>query len=455
VRPWESIALASWYTRLVDEPTRGVDVGARREFDGIIRGLADRGVAVVYVASELAELQQCDRIVVMVEGCTTVEGPVGADFDEEDLTRLTFIPREIVPRDEDSIPVTPNERNQQMALLVTSVEETTVPPTIVVPMHERLLRFLGRYETPLVLAALLIIFSVIEGSNFMSVSNLQNVLVQTAIGMVIALGLTVVLTVGEFDMSIGYTASFAGMLMADNFSGGVGHKLFAIVLVVAVGALVGLLNGLVVAKLGVNALVGTLGVGSLVVGVNYLLTDGSPILLDPSGVGLTKIYESLWVFKWPIVILAVIAGIMWVLHNRTTLGLEIQAVGGNRTASLLSGIRVHRVVIMSFVICGMLAAVGGILITANIGSSQVTCGDGFLLESFAACFLGSATLRDGEFHVIGTVLGVFTIAVVSNGLAIQGVSASVEYLAQGALLIAAVGMSTAARRIAVSSGASH
>ena len=128
MRPWESIALASWYTRLVDEPTRGVDVGARREFDGIIRGLADRGVAVVYVASELAELQQCDRIVVMVEGCTTVEGPVGADFDEEDLTRLTFIPREIVPRDEDSIPVTPNERNQQMALLVTSVEETTGRP---------------------------------------------------------------------------------------------------------------------------------------------------------------------------------------------------------------------------------------------------------------------------------------------------------------------------------------
>ena len=121
-------------------------------------------------------------------------------------------------------------------------------------------------------------------------------------------------------------------------------------------------------------------------------------------------------------------------------------MGGNRTAARFSGIRVDRVVIAGFVLCGALAALGGVLITANIGSGQVTGGDGFLLGSYAAAFLGSAALRDGEFHVLGTVLGVVTIAVGDNGLAIYGVGASAQFVFEGALLVGAVGMSTAARR---------
>jgi len=327
------------------------------------------------------------------------------------------------------------------------------PADIVVTTSERILRFMGRYGTLIVLAVVIVGFSIIERSAFLSVGNFQNVLVQSAIGMLIALGLTMVLAVGEFDMSIGFVASLAGMLTAQHFAGGFVNNVFALLIVLLAGALVGLVNGLVVAKLGVNALVGTLGVGSLVVGVNYLLTEGTPILLDPEAKGLLQLYlGSLWIFRWPIVILAVVAAIMWLIQNRSTLGLEIQAVGGNRVAAQLSGIKVHRVVITAFIMCGVLAAASGFLITANIGSGQVTGGDGYLLQSFAACFLGSAALRDGEFHVVGTVIGVFTLQVVANGLAIHGVSASGDYLAQGALLIIAVGMSTAARRIAVRNG---
>ena len=333
-------------------------------------------------------------------------------------------------------------------MTATQERVQTTTAEVRVTGRQRVVQLLGRYGTPAVLLVLIVIFTVLEGSRFFDVSNLRNVLVQSTISIVIALGLTFVLIAGEFDMSIGYTASFCGMLTATHFAGSLGARLGVLVVIVLVGAGVGLVNGLVVAKLGVNALVGTLGVGSLVVGLNYLITKGVPISLKPSGVGLVDTYlDGLGPIPWPIIIAIVVAVVTWLLANRTTYGLELRAVGGNRVAAALSGIRIHRVMIVAFMISGALAAVGGILLTANVGSGQVTGGDSYLLSSFAACFLGSAALRDGEFHVVGTVLGVLTISIVDNGLAIRGVTNSAEYLVQGGLLIAAVGTSTAARRV--------
>jgi ribose transport system permease protein len=324
------------------------------------------------------------------------------------------------------------------------------------PPAMRVVRFLGRYGTLLVLALLVVTFSVLDGSRFLSFTNFQNILLQSTISVVIALGLTVVLVVGEFDLSIGYTASLAGVLTAGLYAGSAGGKLGAIGLVIAVGALIGLVNGLIVTKLGVNALVGTLGIGSVVMGATYIVTDGVPQSLDPSGVDLLQVYlGKLGPIPWPIIILFLVAGVLWLLLNRTSLGLEWQAVGGNRTAAELSGIRVHRVVIVAFVVCGVLAAAGGVLITANVGSGQIAGGQGYLLSSFAAAFLGSACLRDGEFHVLGTVIGVVTVAVGFNGMAIHGVSTSAQFIFQGLLLIAAVGMSTSARRMVSGRRAGH
>ncbi len=318
------------------------------------------------------------------------------------------------------------------------------------PWNLRAVQLLGRYGTPAVFVILIVIFSVMEGSRFFSGDNLRNVLVQSTISLVIALGLTFVLIAGEFDMSIGYTASFCGMLTAMHYGGSAGTRILMLLIVLLVGAAIGIVNGIVVAKLGVNALVGTLGVGSLVVGLNYLITNGVPVSLPSSGTNLVNLYlKGIGPISWPIILSAIVVIVMWLIANRTTYGLELRAVGGNRVAAGLSGIRLHRVVILAFVLSGMLAAAGGILISANVGSGQVTGGDGYLLTSFAACYLGSAALRDGEFHIIGTVLGVLTIAVVNNGLAIKGVSNSAQYLVQGGLLIAAVGTSTAARRLSV------
>lgn len=316
--------------------------------------------------------------------------------------------------------------------------------------------FLGKYGTLLVLLGMIVLFTALLGGDFFSLNNARNILVQSTTGVVIALGLTMVLMVGEFDLSIGYIASLACVATAALFSGSLFNQILMVILILAIGAVIGIVNGLIVTKIGVNALVATLGTGSLVLGVNYLVTEGTPQSLDESGRGLVQIFlGSLGPIPWPIIILVVVVGVMWLLVNRTTFGLELQAVGGNRLAAELSGIRVHRVIIIAFVFSGVLAALGGLLITANVGSGQSNGGEGYLLSSFAAAFLGSAALRNGEFHILGTLIGVVTVMVGVNGMAILGVTTAASYLFQGALLICAVGMSTLARRMGAGRRAGH
>lgn len=333
---------------------------------------------------------------------------------------------------------------------------TTTPGQLTESRGLQGLRLVGKYGTPAVLLAEIIYFGIVEGATFLSADNLINILVQAAIPIVVALGLTAILLAGEFDLSLGNNVSLACVLTATWYTGSPNEKALALLAIVAVGALVGLINGLVVTKLGVNALVATLGVGSLVTGVNYLVTGGSPLSLKPDALELSNIFlDGLGSITWVVLISGGAAALLWVILNRTTLGLEIKAVGGNRVASELSGIRVHRVLIIAFMIGGAFASFGGILLTANVGSGNPSGGEGYLLASYAACFLGAAVVRDGEFHTLGTVTGVITLAVGFNGLALNGVGTSAQYFFQGALLILAVGMSTVARRISTGRRVGH
>ena len=143
-------------------------------------------------------------------------------------------------------------------------------------------------------------------------------------------------------------------------------------------------------------------------------------------------------------------GGLWLLVERTTLGQEIQAVGGNPSAARLAGINVDRIKILGFVISGMCAAMTGILLASRLGSGTTGAADSYLLTAFAAVFLGSATLRDGEFHVLGTVIGALIIAFGFNGLSIFGAPTFSQYILQGTILIVAVALSSLGRSIAAS-----
>ncbi len=319
------------------------------------------------------------------------------------------------------------------------------------PGAKAALGFFARYATILGLIAMIVAFAVLSPRAFPTVNNFTNVLNQASLAMIIAAGLTLAVVVGELDLSIGFAASLHGILVTGLI---VSNKLpipLAIVIVLAAGALVGLINGLIVTKIRVNSVIATLGVGTILTGLAFAYSAGVPIV---AGVPEAFLQLSLgrWLFGIPnnIVVMVVIVGGLWVLVERTALGQEIQAVGGNPAAARLAGIDVDRIKILGFIISGTCAALTGILLASRLGSGTASAADSYLLTAFAAVFLGSATLRDGEFHVLGTLIGALIIAFAFNGLNIFGAPTFSQYMLQGAILIVAVGLSSLGRSIAES-----
>jgi len=314
------------------------------------------------------------------------------------------------------------------------------------PGAKRALGAFARYATIIGLLAMIIAFSILSPRAFPTIYNFTNVLNQTSLAMIIAGGLTLAVIVGELDLSIGFAASLHGVLVTGLI---VSSKLpigVAILIVILLGGLIGLVNGLIVTKVKVNSVIATLGVGTILTGLSFAYSAGVPIT---AGVPEAFLQVSLgrWLFGIPnnIVIMVVVLGALWVLVERTALGQEIQAVGGNPSAARLAGINVDRIKILGFVISGMCAALTGILLASRLGSGTTSAADPYLLTAFAAVFLGSATLRDGEFHVFGTFIGALIIAFGFNGLNIFGAPTYSQYIFQGAILIIAVGLSSLGR----------
>ena len=173
----------------------------------------------------------------------------------------------------------------------------------------------------------------------------------------------------------------------------------------ALGAVIGLVNGFIVTKMKVNSVIATLGVGTILTGLAFAYSAGVPIVAGVPGSLPAALARPLAVRhsqqhrhhgRW-------CSAALWVLVERTSIGQEIQAVGGNAAAARLAGINVDRIKTLGFVISGMCAALTGILLASRLGSGTTSAADSYLLTAFAAVFLGSATLRDGEFHVLGTL----------------------------------------------------
>jgi ribose transport system permease protein len=313
------------------------------------------------------------------------------------------------------------------------------------PGTKTALGIFARYGTIIGLIAMIVAFSILSPRAFPTLNNFTNVLNQASLAMIIAGGLTLAVTVGELDLSIGFAASLHGILI----TGFIVHDgmpiPLAILLVVALGALIGVINGFIVTKMKVNSVIATLGVGTIITGCAFAYSAGVPIVEAFLQLSLGR-----WLFGIPnnIVIMAIVLGGLWVLVERTSIGQQIQAVGGNAAAARLAGINVDRIKTLGFIISGMCAALTGILLASRLGSGTTSAADSYLLTAFAAVFLGSATLRDGEFHILGTLVGALIIAFGFNGLNIFGAPTYSQYVLQGAILIVAVGLSSLGRTLA-------
>jgi ribose transport system permease protein len=330
---------------------------------------------------------------------------------------------------------------------MTSASSSTTAAKVGRPLRRQTTLFVGKYGALIVLALLIGIFTAMSPQYFLTPNNLLQILNQSALVAICSSGLTLVLAANQFDLSIGTGASLAGITLAWLLMNGQ-SILIAVVAGLLMGVMIGVLNSILVTRIGVNALVATLGVGSVAVGVNYFISKGAA---QPFGVRVPE-FVAVSVGTWlgvpkNVYYMVVVVGVMWFLLERTDLGRNIKAVGGNAEAARLSGVNVKGVTSTAFIIGGVLSAITGILLVAVVGSGQPTGGDGYTMQAFAAAFLGTAVLREGQFHILGTLVGVVTVAVGFNGLALAGVESFWQFLFQGVILLAAVSFSSVARQM--------
>lgn len=307
-------------------------------------------------------------------------------------------------------------------------------PEAVLPRGKRVA--IGNH-IPLLVLAVLCVAATLISDRFLTAVNLSNVLLQASILTVLAIGMTFVVVNGGFDLSVGSTAALAGCLGAmATFSAGAAAGL---AIAVATGCVVGIVNGIIVAKLRVSPLIATLGTMVLVRGVVLLITDGAPVqALDEIDrafvmIGTGRLFG---IPILPCVVVAVFAVGYWGLHH-STLGFRVFAVGSNEQAASICGIRVHRVKIAAFAICGTLAGLAGFLLAARLQSGQPTAGEFYELTAIAAVVLGGAALKGGEGKLFNSVVGVFIMVLLGNVLNLAGVGTYWQRVAVGLVIVAA------------------
>jgi ribose transport system permease protein len=296
-----------------------------------------------------------------------------------------------------------------------------------------------QYGVVVGLIAMLVYFGVTEPSSFLTWDNTVSILSSGAILAIIAVGLTAPLAGGDFDLSIAATASLAGMLMASLVTESGWGVPTGLILVVAMGMFIGVLNGIAVAYVKINAFVATLAMMSILTGVSLGVGNERYIGLLPESftdIGQTKL------FGIPIVVFiaAVVALVFWQILRSTQFGRYLYATGSNEGAAAIAGVNTGRIRLAAFVISGGLAALAGALLVARSGSAYPEGAAGLLLPAYAACFVGASVLSDGRFHVAGTVVGVLLLQAGQTGLIQSEVAPWLTDVFNGVVLALAVGL---------------
>jgi erythritol transport system permease protein len=303
------------------------------------------------------------------------------------------------------------------------------------------------------LVIIIVIFAVMS-DNYLTAGNLTTITKQVAFNAIVALGMLLVILNGGIDLSVGsivgFTAAVAGNLFRGVHVPGTDLTMFPslwviIVLSLAIGMLVGWVNGLLIARLNLAPFIVTLGMLYVARGLTEVLLNGQNITNELTGqpglnnTGFFEIFASkplgLPLAAWVMIILAIIFSI---LLNRTPFGRWLYATGSNERAAQLSGVPVIRVKTLIYVLSGLCAAIVGILQMANISSATADLGTFYELNAIAAVVIGGAALSGGRGTVRGTIIGAFVIGFLANGLVIVGVSPFWQKVITGAVIILAV-----------------
>lgn len=287
-----------------------------------------------------------------------------------------------------------------------------------------------------ILIVLVMIYFVTQNERFGTIENLRNVMIAAAPFALIALGQTLVILTGGIDLSVGSVIAVTSMTAAW-LSLRVDNIWIAVLVAILVGAFAGLVNGVLVAYLNVTPFVATLGTLTAASGFAYVIGDGAPINgLPPEFSELANF--KIFGFQAPVYVM--IAGfiILGIIMRKSAWGMRVYAVGGNRTAAEVAGIKVRGILISVYVISGFLAGISGVILASRVSSGTPNLGSGYELEAIAAVVIGGASLMGGRGTVFGTLLGLFLIQTLNNGLDILVVPAYWQMVISGVLIVSAV-----------------
>ena len=287
-----------------------------------------------------------------------------------------------------------------------------------------------------ILILMVIVLSILSPA-FADLNNFINIFKQTAINGILATGMACVILVGGFDLSVGSIVGLSGVVAALLAQGDY-PIIVPIVAAILVGAVVGAVNGAAVSYFNIPAFVVTLGTQSIIRGLAYIVSGGQPVF------GVTRSYEAIAGAKLfgtiPLLVVyyLIIVFVVGFVLTKTVSGRRLYMVGGNAKAVEVSGIRVKKMKMMAYLVCGLLAGVAGMLLTSRTVSGAPITGDGYELDAIAAVVIGGFSLDGGSGKWYGMIIGALILSVISNGLDILGVSSYYQLIVKGLIIIIAV-----------------
>ena len=304
-------------------------------------------------------------------------------------------------------------------------------------MKDRLKRGIGG-DKLILLGATVVVFALFTAlnRNFLSWTNFVNILVASSLVGLVAIGHTYLIIAGQNDLSPGSLAAFSGVLAALLVSQGM-NLVVSFLITLAAGAMVGVFNAFMVNRIRLEAFIATLVTQSIVRGFAYILCNGKPVAISNKvfiQIGKERLLD-IPVSVWIMVVALVIFGF---ILAKTRFGRSIYAIGGNKDAARLAGLNPQRIVLITFVMMGVLCALGGIVFAARMNSGQPAANVNLEFDAITAVILGGVSFTGGVGNMGGTIIGVFLIQAFNTGLTMVNVPSFWQYVAKGALLLFAL-----------------
>ena len=425
----QKVVLAKWLSAdtdllIFDEPTKGIDIGAKQEIYRLLRLLADRGKSILVISSEMEELMRvCDRLYCLKDGRIT--GSLEREaFSQETIGRMILAGGEGDP--EEGLPD-------------KSTSEGSSEP------GHRGRKILSSLPPAFYMNLILIIFFSLRASHYLSFSNLTNILTQSAALLVLACGQSLIVLIQGTDLSLGTLVSFLGVLWVFLLNCGL-PMLPAILITLVCGAFCGFLNGLIVARGRIPVFIVTLGTQNIFKSL-ALLVCGSQTLYFNSPVFRLMAKNGLLGFTY----------ITWIsvgcflftifLINKTIFGMRVRGIGGNPQGVVYSGAGIDMNRIMVFLFAGIMAAVSALILCCRIESGNPVAGSGMEFNSIAAVLLGGVSMREGKGRVEGIFFGVLLIQILKSGLTQIGMSSVYQNATIGIVVLIAIMIDAALKKM--------